>query len=292
MSFFEQNTTIFDTRFAMTYVTDPRTIGLIMGQRRCNLKSLGYSLRLKYQSSVWIDYINPTSPYQHGYWLVKSHSPQAVQDAIASLRLKEQHALIILNQVPTDPPTQTHTDPPTDPPTEMPIRFLILVGLPGSGKSIFSQQLVNTHFETDWYRVSQDDQSACANPRRVCETLVRTYLEQPYKRVVLDRCNPTIKDRQRWLDLNRIPSSQCACLYFDTGDADTCITRVKNRSGHPTLNPETIGEDSGLIDRVVSNFAQQIEPPTIEEGFAWVRTVHDFSELPALLDYLLPTRSS
>ena len=107
MSFFEQNTAFFDTRFAMTYVTDSRTIWFIMGQRRCNLKSLGYSLRLKYQSSVWIDYINPTSPYQHGYWLVKSHSPQAVQDAIASLRLKEQHALIIL--------TQTHTPNPSTP---------------------------------------------------------------------------------------------------------------------------------------------------------------------------------
>ena len=81
--------------------------------------------------------------------------------------------------------------------------------------------------------------------------------------------------------------SQCGCIYFDTGTPETCIQRVQSRTGHPTLNPETIGKDSGLIEKVVNNFAQQIEPPTQKEGFGFIKTVKNFSEIGNVIEHIM-----
>lgn len=168
----------------------------------------------------------------------------------------------------------------------MPIRLLILVGLPGSGKSVLSQQLTDAHIfrmNRMWCRVCLDER----DERDECDDLVNFYLQNTTHPVVLDMCNLTINERRHWFDLNQLSPDQCACIYFDTGSTETYIQRLQNRDGLDTLID--MEEPDYYTEQIVSNYANLIEPPKVEEGFSWVKTINNFSELNVLINYLLDT---
>ena len=168
----------------------------------------------------------------------------------------------------------------------MPIRLLILVGLPGSGKSVLAQQLTDAHIfrmNRMWCRVCLDELDELDE----CDVLVSFYLQNTTHPVVLDMCNLTIDERRHWLHLNQLSPDQCACIYFDTGSIEVYIQRLQNRDGLDTsLDME---EPDSYIEQLVSNYANLIEPPKVEEGFSWVKTINNFSELNVIINYLLDT---
>ncbi|KAJ3034405.1 hypothetical protein HDV00_005061 [Rhizophlyctis rosea] len=152
-------------------------------------------------------------------------------------------------------------------------RFVICVGLPGSGKSSFANALEES--QGGWVRICQDDLGS----RSACETLLGENLRKAnagHSRIVIDRCNVEKKEREEWLALMMRPDpKQCACVYFDV-DADTCKRRVADREDHPTI-------PKGRGAKIVDGFAKRLEVPLKVEGFGEVCVVRTFEDARALL---------
>lgn len=155
-------------------------------------------------------------------------------------------------------------------------KYVILSGLPCSGKSTFADTLCNRFRSSEgnqeeWVIVNQDKlgKKACVQLASKCATRGR---------VVIDRCNPGDSDRQFWLDIfHNPPKSQAALIYFAT-DLDTCIERAKHRKGHETI-PEGRGE------RIIRDVSNIIQPPTSDEKnkFGTIAIVQSSDDIRALL---------
>lgn len=153
-------------------------------------------------------------------------------------------------------------------------RVLVLVGLPGSGKSTAAQELVAAH--ADWARVNQDE----LGDRRACEAAASAALASG-RSVVIDRCNFDAAQRATWL---RIASdaglrSRCSALFFDVPAAE-CARRASARRGHPTLAPASAAA-------VVAQMSAGLRPPVAAEGFADVHTVASAAHARAVIARLV-----
>ena len=153
-------------------------------------------------------------------------------------------------------------------------RHVVLVGLPGSGKSTFAAALARHGGDRApgaWAVASQDDLG-----RRACVQLVGRSAGR--RRLVLDRCNVAAAERREWVHglMHAPPRDDVACVYFEA-DVDACIARVAAREDHPTI-PRGHGEG------IVRSFASHLEPPTVDEGlYARVEVVRSREDADALL---------
>ena len=121
--------------------------------------------------------------------------------------------------------------------------IVVLVGIPGSGKSTFSKPLE----ASGWKRISQDDSG-----RKCCEDMAGRFSK--VGKVVLDRCNVEASERQYWLDLMHNPNpKRCAAVYFDFSPEE-CTERVRARQNHPTIRGGTKGSE-----RIVKGFHERLE---------------------------------
>jgi predicted kinase len=131
---------------------------------------------------------------------------------------------------------------------------IVLVGLPGSGKSTFSGML-----NTDtWTVVNQDTLGS----RKKCVRMAQTAL-QAGKRVVIDRTNIDCTQRAHWVHLLQYwPGSdgQAWVVEFQMG-ADDCISRCEARQGHRTV-------DSHNAARAVHSAFKAYHEPALSEGFS------------------------
>lgn len=154
------------------------------------------------------------------------------------------------------------------------VDLLLLVGLPGSGKSYFSQCLLLR--SQTWKRISQDESGS----RSACETEIGR-LTNSGRKVILDRCNPTREDRRAWVALAGTWARNVVCVYFDY-DAELCVDRAQNRLGHPTLTP------GRRVRNAVSSMQKSMEVPVMEEGFKGVAVVRSFESAMDLVRMLSP----
>lgn len=136
--------------------------------------------------------------------------------------------------------------------------LLILVGIPGSGKTCFSKKLESK----GWYRVCQDE----LQTRQQCENYAIEYLSQN-KPTVVDRCNVTKEQRATWINIGKQANAVVGCIVFTT-PLSICISRVAQREQHPTLQ----GNDP-KTENVVFRFAQEFCAPTPEEGIDFCRRI-------------------
>ncbi|KIY95355.1 hypothetical protein MNEG_12607 [Monoraphidium neglectum] len=152
-------------------------------------------------------------------------------------------------------------------------RLIMLVGLPGSGKSTFARALAAAG---GWSHVCQDD---CGGRAAAESAFGIAMLRGPDvgRHVILDRCNATAADRRRWLDLGLIGKRDkgVVAVFFDVA-ADACKRRVAARTDHPTI-------PQGRGARAVDSFAEQLQPPSTQEGFERVHVIRNESEANALL---------
>ena len=123
---------------------------------------------------------------------------------------------------------------------------LILVGLPGSGKSHFASRLEEK--SARFVRINQD----VLGDRPACEKLARSVLADG-KIAVIDRCNFDVKQRKKWVQIANEKGVQCECIIFNH-DKDECIKRCQMRIGHETVRPDDAA-------RVVSAMAKDFRPP-------------------------------
>jgi len=150
-------------------------------------------------------------------------------------------------------------------------KYLMMVGLPGAGKSTFSTALERSGA---WVRANQDDLG-----RRGCEELLRRtvpLVRQGKSHLVLDRCHITKAERREWLDaLGNPPAKEVTCVFFDSCAQD-CKRRAAARPNHPTIR-------AGGGGRIIDAQAKQLERPETNEGFAAVEVVKSFEEAEDLL---------
>ena len=120
---------------------------------------------------------------------------------------------------------------------------LLLAGLPGSGKSTLSEQLMNVNRK--YVHVNQD----ILGSRPKCITAVRTAVLAG-KVPIVDRCNFNAKQRQYFIDLAK-ELGGCAvhCVVLVHVDHAQCLYRCKQRRGHPTLPPSEAAKVIGFVKK-------------------------------------------
>lgn len=127
--------------------------------------------------------------------------------------------------------------------TQAPQLILVLVGLPGSGKSYFASKLEKESF-SQYVRINQDS----LGTRKKCETACRQALSRG-KNVIIDRCNFNKQQREHWL----IFGVPCECIVFKYGK-EVCIRRCIERRNHETV-------DARNAAAVVRGMAREYRPP-------------------------------
>jgi len=148
---------------------------------------------------------------------------------------------------------------------------LVLVGIPGCGKSTFARQIVESSPDAAWCVACQDVEG----DRKKVERLVVEVLEgrstrcAGIGRVIVDRCNFDRQQRKHWIDISlaRQASSACArllklCVVLPKpDDVEYCAERALARGDDGVHSVE---EDWGLI---VRRMGAQYEAPKRTEGF-------------------------
>jgi len=181
-------------------------------------------------------------------------------------------------------------------------KMLILVGLPGSGKSTVANRIVQQSAQnaveaqpqneknndkksekkaplsmSSWYRVNQDEMGS----RHNCEQRAKEAFLLG-KSVIVDRCNFDLRQRSTWVKLaHQHDVNDIRCIFLDI-PPEVCKSRVTVREGHPTIPTGSVGH--GIIDK----FIDQLIPPIIGEGFTSVTRVSNDAELEVALKVVIP----
>ena len=143
--------------------------------------------------------------------------------------------------------------------------YIVLAGLPGSGKSHFGRHLTSSpaptgecnekkrNSKSSWILASRDELG-----RKKCEDLVGQISSQIARGkqagIVVDCTNVTEKDRANWLKIMGDPPQRASALVFFDVDRDICSARVKGRVNHPSI-------PFGRGDGIVKQFASRLEFP-------------------------------
>lgn len=135
------------------------------------------------------------------------------------------------------------------------MRVVLLVGLPGSGKSTLSKQ----EFSNYAY-INQDSLGSKDN----CVFLYKECLSKNMN-IIVDRCNQDKKQRKLWINIAlQYGVESVNCIYLDVNEEE-CIARILSRKNH-----ETILENFPISKKrsIVYKMNKELELPTLDEGFS------------------------
>ncbi len=143
------------------------------------------------------------------------------------------------------------------------MKLIVLVGLPGSGKSAWAgRQPFRALSSDDTRLLLADDPTNQTIHRRVFATiryLTRQRMELKRPVTCIDATNLTRWERRQWIRLADAAEAVPEAVFFDT-PLEVCLERNRGRT-------RVVPED------VVREMACRLEPPTVREGFLRVVTL-------------------
>ncbi len=233
----------------------------------CYMAACGLGNPAIQQSAYW----QPAMPAQEAISQLRAFRPGSIetehQEAFVSKWVSTlwKRQSLFPTPLPEPPSCSLAIDGHLDPAIDL----LMMVGIPGSGKSWTAKSLLSR--DPRWTYISQD-----GSGRAACENAV----SRSKGKLILDRCSTSPSDRKFWLQL--ADAKNPVCIHFDY-PTELCIYRAQQRADHPTLPP------GSRVLNAVKQMTEQFSPPILKEGFKAVLTVRSFAASDALVARLSST---
>jgi predicted kinase len=137
------------------------------------------------------------------------------------------------------------------------MRIVVLVGLPGSGKSTYLEQIGATALSSDAIRqLLADDETDQTIHDRVFQTiryLLRQRLDLGRPVTYIDATNLTPEERRPYIGIGKSRGCELEAVYFDV-PLEVC--RERNARRHRVVPEEAMAQ-----------MAARLVPPSVAEGF-------------------------